>query len=137
MQPTAPDLQALGKRLYERRGEAVVVPFVERSLDDWRPDERECHRNVDWWVMNNPGCKAVRGWLFFDMITTSEGLLKFVWFNSHSVVEEPNGKVIDITPSRASQRYPFIGHEGDEDDFTNLVDRRKIWRIEYSPTVVG
>ena len=38
-----------------------------------------------------------------------------------SVVEE-NGVLVDITPTRASRRYPFIRHEGGEKDFITFVE---------------
>ena len=101
------DFQVLGKGKCTKRNEAVVVPFVARSLGEWRPDEGECHRNCDWWALHNPGCEAVRGWLLFGF-----GMFGFIRFNPHSVIKEEDGTLIDITPSKASQRYPFIRHWG-------------------------
>ena len=69
----------------------------------------------------------MRGWLFFDF-----GVFGFVRFNAHSVVEEANGNFIEITPSRASQRYPFIRHEGKEEDFISLVVGWKVVMFDYS-----
>ena len=120
---------ALATRLYARRKEAVVVSFVECSLGDWKPSEHECHRNVDWWVFNHAGCKAVRGWMFFDFHRTSMGLLPAVRFTAHSVVEDSGG-LYDITPSRASQRYPFIKHEGTEEDFISLVEGHRLVHLD-------
>jgi hypothetical protein len=125
-----PDFLELGRRLYERRTEAVVVPFVERSLGVWRPDPNECHRNCDWWVLHNPDCKAIRGWLLFDF----GGFLTFVRFNAHSVLQEAGGNLIDITPSQASQRYPFMQHPGEEAEFISLVDGLKLVRFDYPVT---
>jgi hypothetical protein len=72
--------------------------------------------------------------MFFDFATTSEGLIPAVRFSSHSVVEQADGTLIDITPSQARQRYPFIKHHGDEDDFVNLVDGWKVVNLDYGFT---
>jgi hypothetical protein len=115
------ELQALATSLYARRAEAIVAPFTERSIGNWKPSEGQCHRNVDWWVLNNPKSKAVRGWLVFDFHKTSMGLLRLVRFTAHSLIEDEDGTLHDITPSKASQRYPFIKHEGSEEEFISLV----------------
>jgi hypothetical protein len=74
--------------------------------------EHECHNNVDRWVSENPDHKAVRGWLFFNMLLR---------FTAHSVVEAPDGRMFDLTPSRASQRYPFLRHHGPNNEFEAIV----------------
>jgi hypothetical protein len=65
------------------------------------------------WVKHNPECVAVRGFLFFDLAR----VMPFVWFNAHSVVRLPDGKLVDITPSKASTQYPFIEHRGSAELF--------------------
>lgn len=124
------ELQALAASLYARRREAVVAPFTERSIGDWKPSEGQCHRNVDWWVHHNPKSKAVRGWLFFDFNTTSLGLYPFVRFTAHSLVEDEDGTLHDITPSKASQRYPFIQHKGSEEEFISLVEEHQLVNLD-------
>ena len=103
-------VKRLATLLFERRGEAVVVPYVERMIARWKPEEHQCHWNMDLWVAGEDGAKAVRGWLFFDHKTTSGGRVNSVTFQAHSVLEE-NGVLVDITSTRASRRYPFIRHE--------------------------
>jgi hypothetical protein len=61
------DFQALGRELHERRNEAVVVPFVARSLSEWRPDEGECHRNCDWWALHNQGARQLGDGCFLTL----------------------------------------------------------------------
>jgi hypothetical protein len=108
------ELHALARQLYSKRHEAIVVPFIKRSIGDWQPAEKDCHRNVDWWVHNHPTSRAVRGWLFFDFIAGAVflGRRPFVRFQPHSVIADEAGALHDITPSRASRRYPFIRHDG-------------------------
>lgn len=55
MSTTDPGLQRLARRLYRRRGEGVIVPFVRVELDGWRPQEQDCHANVTYWVLSQLG----------------------------------------------------------------------------------
>ena len=76
---------------------------------------------MDLWVAGEDDEKALRGWLFFDDKTTSGGRVNAVTFQAHSVVEE-NGVLVDITPTRASRRYPLMRHEGGEKHFITFVE---------------
>jgi hypothetical protein len=115
------DLNALVQSLYARRHEAVTVPFEERSIASGPPLETECHNNTDRWVLEHSGHKSVRGWMVFDFNKMSEGLYPVCRFTAHSVVEDSTGRLFDPTPSRASQRYPFLRHEGPEAEFVAVV----------------
>ncbi|RYG84112.1 MAG: hypothetical protein EON59_13495 [Alphaproteobacteria bacterium] len=97
------DLQQLVRCLFQRRSEGVLVPKVSVAADDWAPQEHECHDNVEVWVRSMPGTKHVYGFLHFAGLGT---------FNAHSVVEDGERGLCDITPSRASQLYPFVRHAG-------------------------
>jgi hypothetical protein len=115
------DLMALAQSLYQRRHEAVMVPFEARTMASGLPQEHECHDNIRRWISENPDHKPVRGWLVFDLHRTSRGLMSVCRFTAHSVVEEPSGRLIDITPSKASQRYPFLRDNGSEEQFVAIV----------------
>jgi hypothetical protein len=117
------ELLELGKRLYGFRETAVIVPYVEKSSVDWIPVEQECHANVDNWALRNPTSKAVRGWMYFNLL----GM-----FTAHSIVEDENGVLLDITPSRAAQRYPFIRHPGSESEFVELVEKYQVRNFYYA-----
>jgi hypothetical protein len=104
------------------------VPYVERTLSGWAPMYNECHGNADYWVLNTLNSKSVRGWLFFDM----RPLLGFVKFTAHSVIEDQGGMLVDITPSRASQAYPFIRHADDVADFEELVEKYRVTNFDFS-----
>lgn len=129
------ELIELGKALYESRQEAVEVPFEPRRSKDWAPAEGQCHYNVDYWVLAHPGTRAVRGWLVFDFETTSMGLMPLVRFTAHSVVEDADGRLVDITPSNASQRYPFLRHLGSDDQFEQLVTTRMLVHLDHDTSV--
>lgn len=115
------DIQALRVGLYARRYAAVTVPYFERSLTSGPAREKDCHNNVDRFVLENPDHKPVRGWLVFDFHQPPLWLFPVCRFTSHSVVEGPDGDLFDITPSKASRRYPFLRHEGPEGEFEAIV----------------
>jgi hypothetical protein len=115
------DLGEVTRSLYARRHEAVTVPFEMHSVTSGSPLEHDCHRNVDRFVLEHPDHKPVRGWLVLDFNKSSQGWWPFCQFTAHSVVEAPDGRLIDLTPSQASQRYPFLRHQGPEGQFEAIV----------------
>ena len=129
MPSALPNIQQIADRLYLRRTEGMLVEFKDVSTADWKPAERECHANVDYWCERNADLRPVRGWLYFDF----RPVLPFVRFNTHSVVEDKHGNLIDITPAGVFQRYPFIRAEEDEETFAALVDVHNVRVIEYVP----
>ena len=127
-EPSLPsDPQEIGRRLFARRSEGVIAKLKKVQIGDWRPSERECHRNVTIWCEQRADHKAVRGWLFFDLT----GVVPLVRFTAHSVVEDVNGDLVDITPAKVFQSYPFIRAEEDEETFESLVEHG-ITDIEFS-----
>jgi hypothetical protein len=109
-------MQRFGLELLRRVPEAQHIGVAEVTMGEWRPREHECHDNVAFWVEPNPGYRHVGGFLYFDW----HGLLPTVRFNAHSLVEAPDGKLYEITPSRASARYPFLRHTGSLEDFQRV-----------------
>jgi len=122
------DLRVLAQSLYARRDEAVVVPYEEKTMTDGPPSENECHINADRWVQEHRDHKTVRGWLVFDRLLGS----RLCRFNAHSVVEAPDGRLFDLTPSRASRRYPFLRHEG-PGEFEEILGRIGLVHLDYDP----
>lgn len=96
--------------LKDRRDDAVLLEIraVAYANGD-RPSAGKCHDNVDRWVAENQGDKAVRGWLAMDY-----GLER------HSAVETQDGVLIEITLPNA---YPFLRHEGPETIFDDIGAR--------------
>jgi hypothetical protein len=115
------DLAELARSLYARRHEAVTAPFEVRPMVGDPLQAHKCHNNVDRWVAQNPGHKAVRGRMVFDWNSTSQRWWPVCQFSAHSLVEDPDGRLVDITPSKASQRYPFIPHDGPDEQFQAIV----------------
>ena len=111
----------------------MIAPFVGRTMEDWVAQEGECYRNVDEWVSKNPDVRAVRGWLVFDIGEASQGLLPLTRFTPHSVIEEDDGSLVDLTLSRASRRYPFLRHDGTKEEFDSLVGSLMMVHLDYFP----
>ena len=106
------------QRLYLRVGQGEVAPPARVSIDDWTPVENDCHANVTTWCKSSNGFEIVRGWLYFDLA----GLLPYVLFNAHSVIRDSAGELWDITPSRATDQYPFLVAEEAEDVYAQFIE---------------
>jgi hypothetical protein len=113
---TLDEIQKKAARLYARRHEGIIVPFEDRRSEHFQPEPKECHQNVALWVRANPTHRAVYGWLSFDF-----SLIGIHRFSAHVVVADENGRLFDVTPSRASRGYPFVRHEGKDDEYFALV----------------
>jgi hypothetical protein len=100
---------------------------------DSRYSKGDCHQNAGLWARDNAGCEVIHGWLVFDYEKTSGGLIPMVQFNPHSIIQAENGERYDVTPSRASIRYPFLDHEGTHDDFVLIVESNSLRVISYNP----
>lgn len=123
-----PEITNYAQRLYERRGEGVLVKRVSVEFGDWKPATHYCHDNAATWVQHHPDYKVVHGCLYFDFV----GALDFVRFTLHSVVETEGGELLDITPAGPALTYPFIRHVGSEDEFAALVRDIPDGNIDYS-----
>jgi hypothetical protein len=113
------DVDAYAKSLLARVGEAQVVRRAEVRIGERKPLANMCHHNVTDWCESEPTYQAVRGWLYFDLPGCS--VARFV---AHSVVHAPDGELYDITPSNASQDYPFLKGKLSEEEFAELVEKR-------------
>jgi hypothetical protein len=120
-------LADLARRLYDRRQEAVVVPFRNCSSEAFQPAEQDCHRNVDLWCKAHPSHVPVRGWVVFEVYTLL-GLCRFV---PHSVVGDEDRILFDLTPSRASRRYPFLKDELIEEEYVLLITSRRLLHLDH------
>lgn len=112
------ELTALAKRLYERRAEGVIVLRKAIVLDDWRPEGNNCHRNVAAVVERDPRYSAIRGWICADYVEPL-GVMRFF---AHSVVQAPEGGLIDVTPNPLPWQYAFLRHDGTDEEFADLVE---------------
>ena len=118
-------LEEIARSLYDRRHHAVPVSFRQVRIgdgdkpDDWVPAPNICYDNVDIWVRRCPEYKAVRGWAVFDF-TDNPFFRPCFHFAGHSVVQTPDGALMDITPLGIERVPPFIPHPGDFEEFEAL-----------------
>ncbi|OED00943.1 hypothetical protein A9Z06_13475 [Rhizobium sp. YK2] len=77
----------------------------------------ECHANVDYWADHHAGYTVVRGWLAY-----MGGGADFHGYAAHSVLRDPRGELVDITPVEDPNfiRRRFIPHLGDEATFLRM-----------------
>lgn len=117
----------LAALLYSRLNEAVMLKRMDVNIGEWRPSQNECHANVTQIHLHDSSHTPVRGWLYFDF----GGALDRVQFLAHSVIRAPNGELWDVTPSMASQEYPFIADDGPEEAFASLVTNGviRLWHV--------
>jgi hypothetical protein len=120
-------LDRLAARLYERRDEGVMLNWAAVSIGDWHPQHNVCHENVTTWCQNQPNHHVVRGWFYFAF----EDLQPYVQFTAHSAVRIENGELYDITPSNASQQYPFIVAEETEEAYAALVEGQRVTQLVH------
>lgn len=108
---------AHAKSLMSRVADAAPAHQLRVQIGDWKPQEKMCHHNVTYFCEKNQEYQPVRGWLYFDLPG-----LSFAKFVSHSVIQAPDGKLYDITPSSASQTHPFLASNLSEDDYAELIE---------------
>jgi hypothetical protein len=104
-----------------RLSQAEHIPFKQVSIGDWRPQVAHCHVNVDTWVKANGGAVPVRGWVTY----ASFGELG-VGLTAHSIVQNPDGELFDITPLESEwvrSGMRFIRHVGDDRAFFEEKER--------------
>lgn len=124
----AKNIENYFKSLYLRISEARILKREKVKVENWEPTARMCHDNVDTFCDYKPDHTPVRGWLFFEL----KGLNK-VKFNAHSVVQTPQGDLIEITPSNASKEYPFIKSALSDDDYIDIIKNFTNGEIFYIP----
>lgn len=127
---TDPEIANLVKELSRLLPAAKVYPFTPLFSG---AREHQCHDNADQFVAVNEGYRVVRGWLYFDFREHAVllfGSEPFIRFSAHSLVQDVRGERYEITPSKASQPYPFIEHPFGKDDFDKLVDGRQLSNID-------
>jgi hypothetical protein len=124
------NIDGLQARLMHARATERFVPLVETSEPSWTPAFNACHSNVDWWVQRHAGFRAVRGWLVFDFSRASTELIEVVRFVAHSVLQGPDETLIDITPTLAKRRYPFIVHPGGSNEYAQIVQGQGIAYVD-------
>lgn len=126
-------LTEVARQLYERRHQAVLVPFRDCAGPDFQPVEQACHSNVDEWCLSHPTHRPVRGWLVYES-WLAQGFCRFA---PHSVVLDQHGELFDLTPTRAVQKYPFLRDHLTDEEFVLMVSSRRLVHLDHRLTANG
>jgi hypothetical protein len=110
-------------RLLRRWAEATIVPRVSVAMEGWAPELNECHANVAKWVEYHAAHKKVHGWLIMDLRATALiGKPPIIDLLAHSVIENENGDLLDITPvPPESGVYPFLRHAALDSEYETII----------------
>jgi hypothetical protein len=79
-------------------------------------------------VQGSPFARTGARVVVFEVYTPL-GLCRFI---PYSVVEDEDGVLFDITPSRASRRYPFLRDELTEEEYVLLITSRKLVNLDHN-----
>jgi len=114
--------------LFAHVHDAVILRWAEVEIGEWRPEASDCHANVTELCAHDPTYSPVRGWLYFDF----GGYLDRVQFLAHSAVRAPDGTLYDVTPSRASQQYPFLSANLPDHEYVALITSgvTRLWHVK-------
>lgn len=114
--------------LFNRLHEAVILRWTEVAIGEWRAEANECHANVTKLCAHDAAYSPVHGWLYFDF----GGYLDGVQFLAHSAVRGTDGTLYDITPSHASQQYPFLVANLSEQEYKALIASgvTRLWHMK-------
>lgn len=117
------------KSICDRLPQASHVPYRKVLFADGRvPSQSECHQNADRWASENQGCTVVRGWVTYANFGLSVGL------TAHSVIQDPDGQLYDITPlgnERDRSGMEFVPHLGTEQEFTSMKESNVFIECPY------
>jgi hypothetical protein len=107
-----------------------TVELVEKVLRDYEPTSHLCHDNVREWVKLYPKYKQVYGFLVANQRDTDTSVVI-----AHSVVEDTDGTLCDITPSESEFRYPFVRHVGSDAEF-ELIAGKEPYMVEIANSLL-
>ncbi len=119
------DLIALAARLHALMPGEIVDTVVDRE-PGWTPEPARCHDNAAFWVASRAGYRRIPGWVPAPYLTFDNRLR----FLSHSVVEAPDGALVDVTLG-ARDLHRFIRHPGAEDEFYAAVRDNGLPSIDH------
>ncbi len=119
---------AYAAALFARLNQVALLQPAVVDIGDWHPQLNSCHANVTELCAHDRSYSPVRGWLYFDF----GGYLDRVQFLAHSAIRAPNGNLYDITPSQATQQYPFLAAVEPEAEYRALIESGvvRLWHLK-------
>lgn len=95
------------------------MPRQAVAVGDWSPLRNCCHENAESFAEKDSSYIPIHGWLILDA-TAAIGFVRFV---AHSVVQDANGNLLDITPTDENfTLYPFIRSNLTTDDYIDAIN---------------
>jgi hypothetical protein len=91
---------------------ARYQPFKLQGGDgsSWQPQQHNCHSNVATIVNWYEGLAHIFGYLILSPSMTGENYWIVI---PHSLVEDPQGNLIEVTPGADTEGVPFVRHCGE------------------------
>ena len=111
------DKQAYVDQVCARFHDRQHIPFDAARATENGSEIGRCHDNVDRWVAEHAGDRALRGWI------TWHAVINGVRLTAHSVVMGSDDRPFDITPlSDEGLRawLTFVPHVGDDVSFARM-----------------
>jgi hypothetical protein len=104
--------------LFGRVSESEHLKFKVVNLNGNHPLPNNCHENARKFVQSNPSYGVVYGWICVD-----DGLASpSVDFIAHSVIQDVNGNLFEITPIYCTTSRPFLTAKLNNFDFADIVN---------------
>lgn len=112
-------LRNYGSYLFNRLSESEHLKFKVVNLNGNQPLPNNCHENARVFVKLNPNYKIVYGWICVDGGLASPN----VDFIAHSVIQDINGNLFEITPMHSIIPRPFLSADLNDIDFADIVNK--------------
>lgn len=110
------DRTKLAAWLFQNLPGEVATPIGD-CTPGWSPEPGKCHEHVARWLELHPKDRAVRGWLYVPYVSPPG----YARFYSHSVVETPAGKLLDVSLRVRDGTHRFVRHPWPEAEFLAAV----------------
>lgn len=110
-------LRQYASYLFSRIDKAEHLAFIPVEINGQSPAPNDCHENARAFVLLNPIYKIVYGWICVDGGLESSS----IDFIAHSVIQDINGNLYEITPIYSIESRPFLTAELNDHDFADIV----------------
>ncbi len=111
-------LRKYSSYLFSRINESGSLTFKQVEIDGQLSLARNCHENTRGFLKSNSSHKIIYGWIF----EKSESKLEHIEFFAHSVIQDPDGYLFDITPIQSNKPVMFLAANLNDNDFADIVN---------------
>lgn len=111
-------IQQYGDLLFSKIDTAKHLTFHDSIICGEKAKKKECHKNARCFCMENDTYQLIHGWLVID----GRPFFKSIKFIAHSVVQSPEGELLDVTPVESLDPRAFLRAFIDNQEFEAFVD---------------